>query len=123
MKDEVGGWLKSFQPHLLTVVVATLQSKLGRDRKPGGWGCPTLSEGAPGGAEGAGGRDECNIGRGKNNTAPRPVPPAHPGLWNPAPYLLGRWSPGTGVLWGVWVTLEVHQSLDTQESEVARGKG
>lgn len=36
------------------------------------------------GAEGAGGRDECNIGRGKNNTAPRPVPPAHPGLWNPA---------------------------------------
>lgn len=68
-------------------------------------------------AEGAGGRDECNIGRGKNNTAPRPVPPAHPGLWNPAPYLLGRWSPDTGVLWRVWVTLEVRQSLDTHKSE------
>lgn len=102
MEDEVpGGWLTSVQPRLLTVAAATLQSKLRRDRKPRARAAPLWVRGA-GGAEGAGGRDECNIGRAKNNTAPRPVPPARPGPRNPAPYHLGLWSPGTGGALGSW---------------------
>lgn len=76
MKDEVGGWLRSFQPQLLTVVAATLQSTLGRDRKPGGRGCPALGEGAP---RGRGGRRPGRVqywqGKEQHCTASRPSRP------------------------------------------------
>lgn len=76
MKDEVGGWLSSFQPHLLTVAAATLQSKLGRVRKPGGRGCPTLGEGAPGGRGGRRpGRVQYWQGKEQHCTASRPSRP------------------------------------------------
>lgn len=101
MKDEAGGRLKSFQPHLLTAAAATPQSKFRRDRKPRAGAAPLWVRGRRG-AEGAGGRDECNIGGGKNNTAPRPVPPARPGSRNPAPYHVGLWNPGTGGALGCW---------------------
>ena len=107
MKDGVlvGGWLKSSQPHLLTVAAATLQSKSSRDRQPGGLGLPRSGCGGGRGAEGAGGRDECNIGRGKNNTAPRPVPPARPGPGIPLSTAGSRTSPRTQDALGSWVHL------------------
>lgn len=87
MRGLVGGWLKSSQSHLLTMAAATVQSIL---NLPGSkvrtsWGCPARGGWGRRGAGGAGGRDECNIGGEKNNTAPRPVPPARPGPGIPLP--------------------------------------
>lgn len=57
-------------------------------------GYPSSGRGGGRGARGAGGRDECNIGGGENNSAPRPVPPARP---EPGvPTRLHRWKPGGG---------------------------
>lgn len=85
----VGGWLKSSQPHLLTVAAATLQSKSSRDRQPGGLGLPRSGEGGRGAG---GGRRPGRVQywRGKNNTAPASRPSHSPGARNPA---LHRWKP------------------------------
>jgi hypothetical protein len=101
MKDEVGGWLRSFQPRLLTVVAATLQSKLGRDRKPGGRGCPTLGEGAPGGPRGPEAGTSAILAGERTTLHHVPSLPPTRGSGIPLPNHLGRWNPGTGVLWGV----------------------
>ena len=87
MRGLVGGWLKSSQVPLThdgsgdTPVYLKSAGIESQD----GWGCPARGEWGGRGAGGAGGRDECNIGGEKNNTAPRPVPPARPGPGIPLP--------------------------------------
>lgn len=125
MKDgvPVGGWLRSSQPHLLTVAAARRSSlrAAGIDSQEG-WGCPVRGEGEAGGPRGAGGRDECNIGGGKNSTAPRPVPPARPGPGIPLSTAGSRTSPRTQDALGSWVHLGGQRDWRPEEGE-GGGKG
>lgn len=117
MKDEVGGWLVSSQPHLLTVAAAILQSKLGRDRKP------ALGEGAPGGPRGPEAGTSAILA-GERTTLHRvPSLPPTRGPGKPLPTTWVSGARGLGAFWGTGITLEVLQSLVARKSGRVRREG
>lgn len=116
MKDEAGGRLKSFQPHLpwqqrhFSLNSAGIESP--------GPGLPRLGEGAPGEPRGPEAGTSAILA-GERTTLHRvpSLPPAR----GPGIPLLTTWAfgaQGLGALWGIGVTLEVHQSLGAR-----KGKG